>query len=696
MLLAPVEQDGQQTPAVALIAGSAVNQDGKSAALTAPHGPSQTRLIRDALLSSAMDAQSVALLASHGTGTPLGDPIESGAALAALGTHPVAFAAPKSCLGHTEGAAGLAGLAAAAGAVALFAQPLVLHLRSLNPTVAVGAQGARFGRQPAPLLGSAESRAGRLLSGTSSFGMSGVNAHVLIAGIENAVQKLEMSARSVPYERMRVWPLPARHWTLESAAPHRSSFAARVDLATAPVVSVWQRPIVASTVSLELFAASVAALAAERQGPASAGQSLLTDVTLSLLEVGSSLPLELEVTYDAASGDLCGRRGAEKDSSSFGQATCVQAWLEHPTAMQDACRPRIAASWLPWQQPRSPLQTTKLATLDVSRLGKAASSTLTTASMTLSDASLLFSVRATDLTPNGPEIASAHCSAGPTTTIATIGDGRISVLDAVRVAPPSALCELSSDLLWELDWKDVDCAEESAAAPVTTLVIGDSASMELAAGLFEDTSRRVQQACWVVSELDTASTFLPQPPGRIHLGTAEHLEGLFQALLPQQICWAHADATESASDDLPSALDGYLRLWERVLRTPQAGMSLVTLGGARPSPAASVLESIARTCFMEHRASYRASVSIRAPKQQLPSGKALLSTLWASTEYALCLEQDGCWQALRLVPRRGQAVVGADRWFTGGGVLVTGGTQVCGRQIVCCALSKDNIISAPF
>jgi acyl transferase domain-containing protein len=62
---------------LAVLAGSAVNQDGRSSGLTAPHGPSQA-----ALVTSAMKEAGTAVLhlvATHGTGTPLGDPIESGA-----------------------------------------------------------------------------------------------------------------------------------------------------------------------------------------------------------------------------------------------------------------------------------------------------------------------------------------------------------------------------------------------------------------------------------------------------------------------------------------------------------------------------------------------------------------------------------------------------------------------------------------
>ncbi len=87
-------------------------QDGRSSGLTAPNGPSQSALIRAALKSSRAAPAEVGLVSIHGTGTPLGDPIEVGAlgqAFAAAGGRtdgPMALLSNKSCYGHTEGTAG--------------------------------------------------------------------------------------------------------------------------------------------------------------------------------------------------------------------------------------------------------------------------------------------------------------------------------------------------------------------------------------------------------------------------------------------------------------------------------------------------------------------------------------------------------------------------------------------------------------
>lgn len=97
----------------AVILGSAVNQDGRSSSLTAPNGPSQTALVRTALHVRQTSPAAVDAVAVHGTGTPLGDPIEVGALGTALasrvpGSSPplLALLSNKSCYGHTESSAG--------------------------------------------------------------------------------------------------------------------------------------------------------------------------------------------------------------------------------------------------------------------------------------------------------------------------------------------------------------------------------------------------------------------------------------------------------------------------------------------------------------------------------------------------------------------------------------------------------------
>ena len=176
-----------------IILGSAINQAGRSSGLTAPNGPSQSALISTALAVAGVSSADVRFVSVHGTGTALGDPIEIGALATALPAHaqqsyrgPLTLASNKSCYGHTEGAAGLTGLLVAVCMAGQQTAPAIMHLRTINPYVAAavadwGGQGGKplhLPRQLASGGGSSGQQGG--VAGTSSFGMSGVNAHMLV------------------------------------------------------------------------------------------------------------------------------------------------------------------------------------------------------------------------------------------------------------------------------------------------------------------------------------------------------------------------------------------------------------------------------------------------------------------------------------------------------------------------------------
>ncbi|GAB4814935.1 hypothetical protein N2152v2_001981 [Parachlorella kessleri] len=97
-----------------MIAGSAITQDGRSSSLTAPNGPSQQQVIKAALVHGTIEPVEVNRVDMHGTGTPLGDPIEIGAVASVLQVSSrlsaLQLAASKSRVGHSETAAGVLGM----------------------------------------------------------------------------------------------------------------------------------------------------------------------------------------------------------------------------------------------------------------------------------------------------------------------------------------------------------------------------------------------------------------------------------------------------------------------------------------------------------------------------------------------------------------------------------------------------------
>ncbi len=178
---ADARRDGDRI--VAVIRGSAVNQDGRSSGLTAPHGPSQELVIRRALAQAQVAPENVGYLEAHGTGTPLGDPIEVQAIAAALGEGrpadaPLVIGSVKSNFGHAEGAAGIAGLIKAALCLQRQTIPSSLHCESLNTHIDWNTLPIRVASETQPFR---ETQGGTRYAGVSSFGFSGTNAHVVLA-----------------------------------------------------------------------------------------------------------------------------------------------------------------------------------------------------------------------------------------------------------------------------------------------------------------------------------------------------------------------------------------------------------------------------------------------------------------------------------------------------------------------------------
>ncbi|WP_019971735.1 type I polyketide synthase [Mycobacterium sp. 141] len=177
--LSDAQRDGDRICAV--IPSSAVNQDGASSGLTVPNGGAQQRLIGTALARAGWTGGDVDYLEAHGTGTPLGDPIEVQAAAAAYGAsreadRPLLMGSVKTNIGHTESASGAAGLIKVVLSLQNEVLPQSLHFENPSPHIPWDSLSVRVVDEAIPWQANGRPRR----AGVSSFGFTGTNAHVLI------------------------------------------------------------------------------------------------------------------------------------------------------------------------------------------------------------------------------------------------------------------------------------------------------------------------------------------------------------------------------------------------------------------------------------------------------------------------------------------------------------------------------------
>ncbi|WP_347338372.1 non-ribosomal peptide synthetase/type I polyketide synthase [Tumebacillus amylolyticus] len=169
-------RDGNRIYAV--VKGASVNNDGaRKASFTAPGVDGQASVIRAAHRAAHVKPEEISYVETHGTGTPLGDPIEIEALKLAFGNlqpGSVRIGSVKTNIGHLDAAAGVAGFVKTALALHHKQLPPSLHYHRPNPKIDFEKSPFRVNATLTPW----EQEVRR--AGVSSFGMGGTNAHVVL------------------------------------------------------------------------------------------------------------------------------------------------------------------------------------------------------------------------------------------------------------------------------------------------------------------------------------------------------------------------------------------------------------------------------------------------------------------------------------------------------------------------------------
>ncbi|KAL8882833.1 MAG: hypothetical protein Q9198_000233, partial [Flavoplaca austrocitrina] len=195
-------------PVRAVIRAAMSNSDGKTQGITQPNPDAHEAMIRKAYeMAGIMDFSKTAFFECHGTGTSVGDPIETGAVANVFGEDGIHITSVKPNVGHTEGASGLVSLIKAVLSLENRTIPPNIKFNTPNPRIPFDKWKLTVPIEPTPFPTDRHERVS-----VNSFGLGGSNAHVVVDSaasfnlpkpnrerrVEDVPQLLLFSAASAP------------------------------------------------------------------------------------------------------------------------------------------------------------------------------------------------------------------------------------------------------------------------------------------------------------------------------------------------------------------------------------------------------------------------------------------------------------------------------------------------------------------
>ncbi len=212
--LGDAQADGDNV--LAVIQGTAVNHDGHARTVTTPSGPAQRMMLQDALDDAGLAPEQIDYIETHGTGTPLGDPIEVMAITSVLckeRTNPLFLGSVKTNVGHLDSAAGVVGLMKVVLSLQYDTIPPHLNCSEPNRHIPWNDEPLELALENIPWTG--ETR----FAGISAFGMSGTNVHLIVGQAPNTASTLDALDNTEITSTRSNTELPEHLLTLSAQSP---------------------------------------------------------------------------------------------------------------------------------------------------------------------------------------------------------------------------------------------------------------------------------------------------------------------------------------------------------------------------------------------------------------------------------------------------------------------------------------------
>ncbi len=262
-------------PIRGLILGTGVNSDGHTMGMSLPSEASQTALLQSVYGKTGIDADRLAFIEAHGTGTQAGDPIELaalGKSLARQRRSPLPIGSVKTNVGHLETASGMAGLIKTMLALEHRELPASLNFKTPNPNISFAELNLEVAAQNRPL----PKRPAQLIAGVNSFGFGGTNAHAIIASAPRAAKAAAAASDPLPplllsARSANALAALARDWSQRLAPAPAREVAPLLRAAARRRDHHRHRLHVAGSDATELAAALAAAAAGEQPKQATSG-----------------------------------------------------------------------------------------------------------------------------------------------------------------------------------------------------------------------------------------------------------------------------------------------------------------------------------------------------------------------------------------------------------------------------------------